>query len=98
MKILIVGNGGREHAIAWKVAQNPKVEKIYCAPGNGGTALMDKCENIDIEGIDSLADFAQENIVNLTIVGPEVPLVNGIVDHFKERGLKIFGPSKRQQL
>ncbi|KAJ50581.1 phosphoribosylamine--glycine ligase [Clostridium tetanomorphum] len=95
MKILIVGNGGREHAIAWKVAQNPKVEKIYCAPGNGGTALMDKCENIDIEGIDSLADFAQENIVNLTIVGPEVPLVNGIVDHFKERGLKIFGPSKK---
>lgn len=95
MKILIVGNGGREHAIAWKVSQNPKVEKIYCAPGNGGTALMDKCENIDIEQIESLADFAQENVVDLTIVGPEVPLVNGIVDYFKERGLKIFGPSKK---
>lgn len=95
MKILIVGNGGREHAIAWKTAQNPKVEKIYCAPGNGGTALMDKCENIDIEQIESLADFAEENIVDLTIVGPEVPLVNGIVDYFKERDLKIFGPSKK---
>lgn len=95
MKILIVGNGGREHAIAWKVSQNPKVEKIYCAPGNGGTALMDKCENIDIEQIESLADFAQENVVDLTIVGPEVPLVNGIVDYFKERDLKIFGPSKK---
>lgn len=95
MKILIVGSGGREHAIAWKVAQNPKVEKIYCAPGNGGTALMDKCENIDVEEINFLADFAQENIIDLTIVGPEVPLVNGIVNHFKERGLKIFGPSKK---
>ncbi|NSJ92712.1 phosphoribosylamine--glycine ligase, partial [Coprococcus sp. MSK.21.13] len=95
MKILIVGSGGREHAIAWKVAQNPKVEKIYCAPGNGGTALMDKCENIDIEEIGILADFAEENAVDLTIVGPEVPLVNGIVDIFKERGLKIFGPSKK---
>ena len=95
LKILIVGSGGREHAIAWKVAQNPKVEKIYCAPGNGGTALMDKCENIDIEEIGILADFAEENAVDLTIVGPEVPLVNGIVDIFKERGLKIFGPSKK---
>lgn len=95
MKILIVGSGGREHAIAWKVAQNPKVEKIYCAPGNGGTALMDKCENIYVEEIDILANFAQENTVDLTIVGPEVPLVNGIVDDFKKRGLKIFGPSRK---
>ena len=86
LKILIVGSGGREHAIAWKVAQNPKVEKIYCAPGNGGTALMDKCENIDIEQIGILADFAEENAVDLTIVGPEVPLVNGIVDILKKEG------------
>ncbi|BDR67743.1 phosphoribosylamine--glycine ligase [Clostridium tetani] len=95
MNVLIVGSGGREHAIAWKVSQNPKVEKIYCAPGNGGTALMDKCENIDVEEINFLADFAQKNTMDLTIVGPEVPLVNGIVDIFKERGLKIFGPSKK---
>lgn len=95
MKILIVGSGGREHAIAWKVAQNPKVKKIYCAPGNGGTALIDKCESIDIEEIHTLANFVEENAVDLTIVGPEVPLVNGIVDHFKKRGLKIFGPSKK---
>lgn len=94
MKILIVGSGGREHAIAWKIAQNEKVEKIYVAPGNGGTEIEDKCENLNISEIDKLADFARENEIALTIVGPEVPLVQGIVDEFKKRDLKIFGPSK----
>lgn len=93
MNILIVGSGGREHAIAWKVAQNNSVKKVYCAPGNGGTAVEEKCENINIENINSLAAFAKENNIELTIVGPEVPLMEGIVDKFKALGLKIFGPS-----
>ncbi|WP_411683027.1 phosphoribosylamine--glycine ligase [Clostridium thailandense] len=92
MKILIVGSGGREHAIAWKVAQKDSVEKVYCAPGNGGTAVENKCENVNIEDINKLADFAAENNIDLTIVGPEVPLMNGIVDKFKSLGLKAFGP------
>ncbi|GAA0179786.1 phosphoribosylamine--glycine ligase [Clostridium sediminicola] len=94
MKILIVGSGGREHAIAWNISQNKDVEKIYVAPGNGGTQLENKCENLDITEIEKLADFAIENEIALTIVGPEVPLVDGIVDLFKKRNLKIFGPSK----
>lgn len=94
MKIMIVGSGGREHAIAMKSAENRNVEKIYCAPGNGGTAFMEKCENINLTGIMELADFAQKNSVDLTIVGPEVPLTEGIVDEFKSRKLRIFGPSK----
>ena len=93
MNILIVGSGGREHAIAWKVAQNNSVKKVYCAPGNGGTAVEEKCENVNIEDINSLATFAKENDIELTIVGPEVPLMEGIVDKFKALGLKIFGPS-----
>lgn len=93
MNILIVGSGGREHAIAWKIAQSNSVRKIYCAPGNGGTAVEEKCENVNIESIDSLAAFAKENNIDLTIVGPEVPLMEGIVDKFKALGLKIFGPS-----
>ncbi|OFI06285.1 phosphoribosylamine--glycine ligase [Clostridium acetireducens DSM 10703] len=95
MKIMIIGSGGREHAILWKVAQNPKVEKVYCAPGNGCTELEEKCENINISDLDELAKFAKENSVDLTIVGPEVPLVEGIVDKFREKGLRIFGPSKK---
>lgn len=94
MKVLIVGSGGREHAIAWKVAQNPLVEKIYCAPGNGGTAVEEKCENVHIKDIEELADFAEKNKIDLTIVGPEDFLIKGIVDKFEERNLKIFGPSK----
>jgi phosphoribosylamine--glycine ligase len=94
MKVLIIGNGGREHAIAWKLAQSPLVDKIYCAPGNGGTALENKCENIDIDISGELLKFAKENNIDLTVVGPEAPLVDGIVDVFKEAGLKIFGPSK----
>lgn len=95
MKILLVGSGGREHAIAWKLAQNSKVEKIYCAPGNGGTALEDKCENVKVSGNENLLQFAKENNIDLTVVGPENPLCEGIVDLFKESNLKIFGPDKK---
>ncbi|MDP4145979.1 MAG: phosphoribosylamine--glycine ligase [Bacillota bacterium] len=93
MKILLIGSGGREHALAWKLAQSSAVEKIYCAPGNGGTAVEAKCENINIDDIDEQLKFAQENNIELTVVGPEAPLVDGIVDKFKAAGLKIFGPS-----
>ncbi|MBU2590851.1 MAG: phosphoribosylamine--glycine ligase [Nitrospinae bacterium] len=94
MKILIVGNGGREHALVWKASLSPLVDKIYCTPGNPGTAEL--AENIDIavEDIEALADFSLKNRIDLTIVGPEVPLTLGIVDRFEERGLAIFGPSK----
>lgn len=95
MNVLIIGSGGREHALAWKVAQDPRVEKIFVAPGNAGTALEPKCENLDIGvlELERLADFAAAN-VQLTIVGPEAPLVAGVVDLFRERGLAIFGPTK----
>ncbi|HHV46825.1 MAG TPA: phosphoribosylamine--glycine ligase [Tissierellia bacterium] len=94
MKVLVVGSGGREHALCWKIAQSDEVDKIYCAPGNGGTNLV--AENVDIKAndIDGLLDFAVKNNIDLTVVGPEEPLVLGIVDRFQERGLKIFGPDK----
>ncbi|GAB3378600.1 phosphoribosylamine--glycine ligase [Azotobacter armeniacus] len=94
MNVLIIGSGGREHALAWKVAQDPRVEKVFVAPGNAGTALEAKCENVAIEvlAIEQLADFAEKN-VQLTIVGPEAPLVNGVVDLFRARGLDCFGPT-----
>lgn len=95
MKVLLIGSGGREHAIAWKISQNERVEKIYCAPGNGSTYCENKCENINISKIDELVKFAKTNNIDLTIVGPEQPLVDGIVDEFKKENLKIFGPSKR---
>lgn len=95
MDILVIGGGGREHALAWKVAQSPRVEKIYVAPGNAGTAREPKMENvaIDAEDIDGLLVFAKDH-VDLTIVGPEAPLVAGIVDRFSGAGLKCFGPGK----
>ncbi len=94
MKVLIIGNGGREHAITWKVAQSPRVDRVFVAPGNAGTAM--DAENVDIGAgdINGLVKFAKENEVGLTIVGPEVPLCDGIVDAFGDSGLKIFGPSK----
>ncbi|MFD3156650.1 phosphoribosylamine--glycine ligase [Haloimpatiens sp. FM7330] len=95
MKLLIIGGGGREHAIAWKLAQNEKVKKVYCAPGNGGTFFEDKCENVNISEIPHLISFAKENSIDYTIVGPEAPLVDGIVDEFKKEGLKIFGPNSK---
>jgi phosphoribosylamine--glycine ligase len=94
MNVLIIGSGGREHALAWKVAQDPRVEKVFVAPGNAGTAVEAKCENvaIDVLAIEQLADFAEQN-VQLTIVGPEAPLVKGVVDLFRSRKLDIFGPT-----
>lgn len=96
MNILVIGSGGREHALAWKAAQGQGVEKVFVAPGNAGTALEPKLENIvcDIADFKALADFTKLNNVALTIVGPEVPLVDGIVDFFSEQGLRCFGPSK----
>ena len=96
MKVLVIGNGGREHALAWQVAQHPQVEKVFVAPGNAGTALEAKLENvaIDVLALDALADFAAQNNVDLTIVGPEAPLVAGVVDLFRSRDLPIFGPTK----
>jgi phosphoribosylamine--glycine ligase/phosphoribosylformylglycinamidine synthase len=94
VKILVIGNGGREHAIAWKVSLSENVEKVYCAPGNGGMAIENKCENVALDTTPKLLEFAKKENIDLTIVGPEVKLVEGIVDVFKENGLKIFGPGK----
>ena len=95
MKILLIGSGGREHALAWKIAKNERVEKIFVAPGNGGTARESKCENVNITEIDELLEFALEQCIDLTVVGPEDPLTKGSVDKFKMKGLKIFGPSEK---
>ena len=96
MKVLIVGSGGREHALAWKASRSDLTSEIYVAPGNGGTALESDITNVEIsaEDIDGLASFALKNKIDLTIVGPEVPLVLGITDEFKKKGLRCFGPSK----
>lgn len=94
MKLLLIGSGGREHALAWKFAQSKKVEKIFVAPGNGGTAIENKCENINITEIDELVKFAQNENIDITVVGPEDPLTKGIVNKFKKEGLKIFGPAE----
>ena len=92
MKILIVGSGGREHALAWKIAQSPRVTKIWCAPGNAGISEFAECVNIGAMAFDELADFAQENKIDLTVVGMDDPLVGGITDVFEARGLRVFGP------
>lgn len=94
MKILIVGSGGREHAIAWSIAKSPKADKIYCAPGNGGIGEFAECVDIGAMEFDKLADFAQEKQIDLTVVGMDDPLVGGIVDVFEARGLRVFGPRK----
>ena len=94
MKVLIVGSGGREHAIAWKVAQSPKVDKIYCAPGNAGIGQLAECVNIGAMEFDKLVAFAKEKEIDFTIVGMDDPLVGGIVDVFEAEGLKVFGPRK----
>ena len=90
MKVLIVGSGGREHAIAWSVSRSPKADKIYCAPGNAGIAEYAECVNIGAMEFEKLADFAQENQIDLTIIGMDDPLVGGIVDEFESRGLRVF--------
>lgn len=94
MKVLIVGSGGREHALAWKISKSSRVDKIYCAPGNAGIAGIAQCVDIKAMEFDKLADFATENSIDLTVVGMDDPLVGGIVDVFEERGLRIFGPRK----
>ncbi|MBQ8682581.1 MAG: phosphoribosylamine--glycine ligase [Selenomonadales bacterium] len=94
MQVLVIGGGGREHALAWKAAQSASVEKVYCVPGNPGIAQIAECVPMDISDNDALAAFAAENKIDLTIVGPEVPLANGIVDVFRAKGLAIFGPSQ----
>ena len=95
MRVLVIGGGGREHALAWKIAQSPLVKKVFCAPGNAGTANV--AENIDIpsDNVDALLQFATVTGIGLTIVGPEQPLVKGLVDSFEESGLRVFGPSQR---
>ena len=98
MKVLVVGSGGREHTLVWKLAQSPQIQKIYAAPGNGGIQEIAECINIKADDINSLADYAAKNNIDLTVVGPEIPLVLGIVDEFEKRGLRIFGPSKRASL
>ncbi len=92
MKILVVGSGGREHAIVWKLAQSPKAEKIYCAPGNAGIAEIAECVPISATAIKSLADFAEEKQIDLTVIGMDDPLMLGVVDEFESRGLRVFGP------
>ena len=94
MKVLIVGSGGREHAIAWSVAKSPKVDKIYCAPGNAGISEYAECVPIGAMEFEKLADFAEKNAVDLTVIGMDDPLVGGVVDVFESRGLKVFGPRK----
>ena len=96
LKVLVIGGGGREHALAWKIAQSPRAEKVFVAPGNAGSAREAKCENVAIaaEDVDGLLHFAQQNKIDLTIVGPEAPLVLGVVDRFIAAGLRCFGPTR----
>ena len=94
MKILVIGGGGREHALAWKLVQSPKASTVYVAPGNGGTALSPRLENLPITDVQQLADWALANKIGLTVVGPEAPLAAGVVDAFRARGLRIFGPTR----
>ena len=94
MKVLVIGGGGREHALAWKLAASPRVQLVYVAPGNGGTARDPRLQNVPIDGVEALADFAQAERIALTVVGPEAPLAAGVVDAFRARGLRIFGPTR----
>lgn len=94
MKVLVIGSGGREHALVWKIHQSPKVDKIYCAPGNGGISQIAEVIDIASDDIKGLADFAKENDIDITIAGPEAPLVEGLVDFFENNNLKVFGPTK----
>jgi phosphoribosylamine--glycine ligase len=94
MKVLVIGSGGREHALCWKIFESKRVDKLYAVPGNGGISQIAECLDIKPEDIDGLLKFAKENNIDLTVVGPEAPLVLGIVDRFKKEGLKIFGPDK----
>ncbi|MEW5893917.1 MAG: phosphoribosylamine--glycine ligase [Pseudomonadota bacterium] len=94
MKVLVIGSGGREHALAWRLKQSPRVQKVYVAPGNGGTALEDGVENLALTEFDALIDFCRKEDIAFTVVGPEAPLAAGIVDAFRAQGLRIFGPTR----
>ena len=94
MKILVIGSGGREHALAWKLKQSPYADRIFCAPGNAGTAEIGENVAISASDLGPLVRFAKENRVNLTVVGPDDPLAAGIVDLFAREGLRVFGPAK----
>ncbi len=94
MNVLVIGGGGREHALAWKIAQSNKVQKVFVAPGNGGTARDKRLDNIEITDVKTLREFAQANAIELTVVGPETPLAAGVVDEFRAHGLRIFGPTQ----
>ena len=94
MNVLVIGGGGREHALAWKIAQSNKVQKVFVAPGNGGTARDKRLDNIDVTDVKALREFAQSSGVELTVVGPETPLAAGVVDEFRAHGLRIFGPTQ----
>src|SRR5260221_7169323 len=94
MKLLVIGNGGREHALAWKLTQSPKVQKVYVAPGNGGTATEAGVENIALTQLQDLISFSKKENIHCTVVGPEAPVAAGAVDAFREAGLRIFGPTR----
>jgi len=94
MKVLVIGSGGREHTLVWKITQSPKVSQIYCAPGNAGISTLAQCINIDADNVEKLIDFAKKEKIDLTVVGPELPLSRGIVNEFNQQGLRIFGPRK----
>src|SRR6202165_209608 len=94
MKVLVIGSGGREHALVWKLRQSPRVAKIYCAPGNGGIADEAECGAGDVKSLDSMIALANQIQPDLTIVGPELPLMLGLVDEFTRRGWRTFGPTK----
>jgi len=94
MKLLVIGSGGREHALAWKLSQSPRVQKVYVAPGNGGTAAEPDAENVPLESIPELVAFAKKESIHLTVVGPEAPLAAGVVDAFRDASLRIFGPTR----
>ncbi|NLJ98605.1 MAG: phosphoribosylamine--glycine ligase, partial [Tissierellia bacterium] len=95
MKVLVIGSGGREHALCWKIAKSIRVSQVFCAPGNGGTEEIAKNVDINPNEIDKLLDFALKESIDLTVVGPEDPLAKGIVDKFKDKGLRIFGVNKK---
>ncbi|MGZ8271847.1 MAG: phosphoribosylamine--glycine ligase, partial [Methylophilus sp.] len=94
MKVLVIGSGGREHALAWKIAQNKEVSRVYVAPGNAGTAVNPDMMNVPITNINELVEFAIKEQIGITVVGPEAPLSQGVVDAFRANDLKIFGPTK----
>src|ERR1043165_6659052 len=94
MKVLVLGSGGREHALAWKIGQSPRVDKVFCAPGNAGICQAAECHSVDLGDAAAVVELASKLKPDLTVVGPELPLTAGVVDEFQQRGLPIFGPTR----